>query len=153
MIPGSLDTYYVAQDGIRTQGFELEATGEVLPDWQLAGSYTNLSIQDADGNQANTYTPRQLFKLSSSHRIGAWKLGGALRWQDDIYRINNLGGETRQGSYALLDLMARYEFSKQLYTALNINNVTDKKYINSLYWEQGYYGAPRSFNLTAGWKY
>ena len=153
IIPGSLDTYYVAQDGIRTQGFELEATGEVLPDWQLAGSYTNLSIQDADGNQANTYTPRQLFKLSSSHRIGAWKLGGALRWQDDIYRINNLGGETRQGSYALLDLMARYEFSKQLYTALNINNVTDKKYINSLYWEQGYYGAPRSFNLTAGWKY
>ena len=153
VIPGSIETYYVAKDGIRSQGFELEATGEVLPDWQLAGSYTNLSIQDADGNQANTYTPRQLFKLSSTYRLNKLKLGGALNWQDKIYRVNNLGGETTQGGYALLDLMARYDYSKQFYTALNINNVTDKKYINSLYWEQGYYGAPRSFVLSAGLKY
>lgn len=76
-----------------------------------------------------------------------------LNWQDDIYRLNGAGTYTRQKSYALLDLMARYEINPQWYAALNANNVTDEKYLTSLYWDQGYYGAPRSVTLTTGWKF
>jgi outer membrane receptor for ferric coprogen and ferric-rhodotorulic acid len=44
--------------------------------------------------------------------------------------------------------MARYEFNEQISLAINAYNVTDKKYINSLYWAQGYYGAPASYSAT-----
>ena len=76
-----------------------------------------------------------------------------MNWQDEISRVNGAGTTTKQGSYALLNLMARYDFTKQWHTQLNVDNVTDKKYLNSLYWDQGFYGAPRSFMLTAGWTY
>ncbi|MFC3913578.1 TonB-dependent siderophore receptor [Pseudaeromonas sharmana] len=152
-IPGSTETYYVERDGIRSRGYELEVSGQVLEDWQLAGGYTRLRIEDADGKTTNTYTPKQVFKLSTSYQLQQWRLGASLNWQDDIYRLNGAGTYTRQSSYALLDLMARYEFNRQWYAALNAYNVTDEKYLTSLYWDQGYYGAPRSFNLSTGWKF
>ena len=153
MPDNSTENYYRAVDGVRSQGYELEASGMVLTDWQLAASYTDLDIEDADGHTAKTYTPKKLFKLASTYRLNKLKLGGSLNWQDEISRVNGAGTTTRQGSYALLNLMARYEFNKQWHTQLNVDNVTDKKYLNSLYWDQGFYGAPRSLMLTAGWTY
>ncbi|WP_409421550.1 TonB-dependent siderophore receptor [Pseudaeromonas sp. ZJS20] len=147
---GTSDTYYRGVDGVTSQGYELEASGELLPNWQLAGGYTQLSIEDADGNKALTYVPRQLVKLATSYKIRDLKLGAALKWQGDIYRTSSINTEIRQKQYALLDLMARYQFTPNAYLALNVNNVANQKYINSLYWEQGYYGAPRSLALTAG---
>jgi len=153
MPDNSTENYYRAVDGVRSQGYELEASGMVLTDWQLAASYTDLDIEDADGHTAKTYTPKRLFKLASTYRLNKLKLGGSLNWQDEISRVNGAGTTTRQGSYALLNLMARYDFNKQWHTQLNVDNVTDKKYLNSLYWDQGFYGAPRSLMLTAGWTY
>ena len=153
MPDNSTENYYRAVDGVRSQGYELEASGMVLTDWQLAASYTDLSIEDADGRTAKTYTPKKLLKLASTYRLNKFKLGGSLNWQDEISRVNDGGTTTRQGSYALLNLMARYDFTKQWHTQLNVDNVTDKKYLNSLYWDQGFYGAPRSLMLTAGWTY
>lgn len=153
MIPGTTETYYVERDGIRSRGYELEASGQLLENWQLAGGYTRLRIEDADGKTTNTYTPKQVFKLATTYQLQQWKLGAMLNWQDDIYRLNGAGTYTRQKSYALLDLMARYEINPQWYAALNANNVTDEKYLTSLYWDQGYYGAPRSVTLTTGWKF
>ena len=153
MPDNSTENYYRAVDGVRSQGYELEASGMVLTDWQLAASYTDLDIEDADGHTAKTYTPKKLFKLASTYRLNKLKLGGSLNWQDEISRVNGAGTTTRQGSYALLNLMARYDFNKQWHTQLNVDNVTDKKYLNSLYWDQGFYGAPRSLMLTAGWTY
>ena len=153
MPDNSTENYYRAVDGVRSQGYELEASGMVLTDWQLAASYTDLDIEDADGHTAKTYTPKRLFKLASTYRLNKLKLGGSLNWQDEISRFNGAGTTTRQGSYALLNLMARYDFNKQWHTQLNVDNVTDKKYLNSLYWDQGFYGAPRSLMLTAGWTY
>ena len=147
-------TYYSLEDGVRSRGYELEASGNLTDNWQLAGGYTRLIIQDADGQETNTYTPKQQIKASSTYRVlPKWKVGANLRWQDSIYRVNGAGTQTRQKSYALLDLMSQYDFNKHLYAALNVYNVGDVKYLNSLYWDQGFYGAPRSFMLSAGWKY
>ena len=153
MPDNATEYYYEGVDGVRSQGYELEASGMVMTDWQLAASYTDFSIQDADGNATKSYTPKKLLKLASSYQLNKLKLGGSLNWQDEISRVNGAGTTTKQGSYALLNLMARYDFTKQWHTQLNVDNVTDKKYLNSLYWDQGFYGAPRSFMLTAGWTY
>lgn len=61
MPDNSTENYYRAVDGVRSQGYELEASGMVLTDWQLAASYTDLDIEDADGHTAKTYTPKRLF--------------------------------------------------------------------------------------------
>ena len=50
------------------------------------------------------------------------------------------------------DLMARYAFSENNSLTFNANNVTDEKYINSLYWAQGFYGAPANYSATLSWK-
>ncbi|TXS94063.1 TonB-dependent receptor [Parahaliea maris] len=47
-------------------------------------------------------------------------------------------------SYARVDIDNR---------AVNGNNLTDEKYIGSLYWDQGFYGAPRSFSASVNWSY
>jgi outer-membrane receptor for ferric coprogen and ferric-rhodotorulic acid len=81
------------------------------------------------------------------------KVGAQVSWQDSIYRDQGAGVTTRQDDYALVDLMASYAITDNLNATLNINNVTDEKYLTSLYWAQGFYGAPRNAMLTLGWNY
>ena len=59
----------------------------------------------------------------------------------------------RQDAYALLGLMARYAFAENWDATLNLDNVTGEKYIPSLYWEQGFYGAPRNVSLSVSYRF
>lgn len=57
--------------------------------------------------------------------------------------------DVEQGSYALVNLMARFDFSKQVSATLNLNNVFDRKYYDQIgFYSQGWYGAPRNVMLT-----
>lgn len=155
-------SYYRRIDATST-GYELELNGRLGPDWDLSAGYTQLRMEDANGDDARTFVPRRTLRLSARYRVPALpqlKLGATLRWQSDIHRINGTqtaadGSNiiTRQPSYAVLGLMARYDFSPRLSAHLLINNVTDKKYLASLYWDQSLYGAGRNGQLTLNWKY
>lgn len=149
-IPGSVPTQYRAVPGLQSEGFEAELTGEVWDHLTLSGGYTFLQIKDDDGNATNLYTPKHLFKLSAIYEVPdtALVLGAAARWQSDIQ-----GGGITQGAYAVFDLMAKYEFSENWSAAVNIYNVTDEKYYNSLYWSQAFYGAPRSAELSVTYSF
>ncbi|MBC7993980.1 MAG: TonB-dependent receptor, partial [Rhizobacter sp.] len=85
--------------------------------------------------------------------LDALKLGATLRWRAAAHRDEAGGVVIRQPAYALLDLMARYDFNDHWSARLNLGNVTDEKYVNSLYWSQGYYGEPRSAKLSVNWAY
>lgn len=144
-------TYYQGVDAT-SQGYELDLAGELQPGWSVGGGYTQLRLtQDSNGQDARRYVPRRTFKLHSSYQLlPALKLGAALRWQSEI---SSSDGTARQGAYALLDLMASYRFDKSWSATLNIGNATDRKYLNSLYWTQAYYGAPRNASLRLDWRY
>lgn len=144
--------YYEGVDGLRSQGYEFDIAGEILDELESSVGFTHVDIDNSDGSVANTYTPRNLFKVSVAYKINKWKVGAGVNWQDDIYRTDN-GVTVEQESYALLNLMAKYDFTKQLSAGLNVYNVTNEKYINSLYWSQGHYGAPRNAMLSVSWKY
>ena len=64
---------------------------------------------------------------------------------------------TEQESYAVVDLMASYDFARDWNATLNVNNVTDEKYIESLKKfgasAQGFYGEPANASLTVSWVY
>jgi len=151
------DSYYRGVDTF-SEGFEIDVAGKLTPRLEVSAGFTHLSIKDKDGNPARTYTPKNLFKISATYRVPAiekLKVGANLIWRDDTYRDVSSPVITtiRQSAYALLNLMAKYDITDKISVTANLNNVTNKKYINSLYWEQGYYGAPINGSIALNWKY
>ena len=142
---------YRAVDGITSEGYELEVSGELLPGLQAMAGYTFVDITDANGQHAQTHAPKHLFKASSTYRIPGLeqlKVGASLNWQDDIHN-----GIAEQDAYALVNLMASYDIDPNWTVSANLNNLTDEKYLTSLYWTQAYYGAPRNASMSVSWKY
>lgn len=148
---------YAEGDGITSKGFEVTLAGELASGWQASLGYTYVDIEDADGQAANTYIPRHMVRASTSYRpasLDQLKVGARVRWQDETERERDLAdGKTRQDAYALVDLTASYDFSERLTGSLNINNVTDEKYLTSLKWDQSFYGASRHVMANVTWRY
>jgi len=157
-IPGTApDTRYNGQD-FESSGYEAQISGELMPGWQLTGGYTWLDIEDGDnGETLRPYTPREIARLTTTYRPASMeklKAGVQVSWQDSIFR-GGTGGvpKTTQDDYTLVNLMASYDWTRNLTTTLNLNNVTDEKYLNSLYVGQAYYGAPRSASVRFDYKF
>ncbi|MBS0446705.1 MAG: TonB-dependent siderophore receptor [Proteobacteria bacterium] len=141
-------------------GFEAEVTGRIAAGWDVAAGYTQLRLtDDATGADARTYVPRRTFRLSTTAQVPwlpALKLGASVAAQSAISTIDESAGFTatiRQGGYATLGLMARYEFDPHWSATLNLDNVADRKYLTSLYWTQTYYAPPRQARLSLRWTY
>lgn len=96
----------------------------------------------------STYKPSFLPKLL---------VGASVNWQDDISRFQgNFAGVdiySKQKAYATVNVMAKYEINKNLSLKLNINNITDEKYISSLESTQGIYGTPRAAYVSLKYKF
>ncbi|WP_171039650.1 TonB-dependent siderophore receptor [Pseudoalteromonas sp. S1609] len=160
-LPDSLpsDTRYYAADGINSDGFEIELSGRLTDDLSASISFSNLSI---DGDElVKDYTPENQLKMAATYQvpfISGLTLGANYRWQDTTSRVQvkdpagNALVTTKQGAYGILDLMATYEITQNVGVTFNVNNSTDEKYINSLFWAQGYYGAPRNYSLSVNWQ-
>ncbi|MFZ6874501.1 TonB-dependent siderophore receptor [Undibacterium sp. Di27W] len=147
--------YYRGIDA-QSQGFELEASGELSKGWNFSAGYTQLSIKDSNDKDVKTYVPRKLLRLSTTYQLPFLmqaRVGASLNWQADTFRDGGEGIVIRQASYANLNLMARYDISQNLSVSANLNNVSNKKYLTSLYWDQGYYAAPRNGSVAINWKY
>ena len=154
-------TVYVPSDAV-SQGYELELAGELGEHVSLSAGFTHLSIEDDDGAATRSYVPRNMLRLAAMWRvprIEGLRLGVSARWQDDIHREQSLlladGSPvvTRQEAYAVVGLVAGYRFAGRWEATLNLDNLTDAKYVPSLYWEQGYYAAPRSASLTVAYRF
>ena len=139
----------------RTRGVELEFNGELTRGWQLSAGYAYATTEDGDGERMLTYVPRQTLKLFTSYRLpGAWEkltLGGGVHWQNAIN--SGSGFNYKQGSLALLNLMARYQIDGNLSVALNLNNALDRRYFSSISSNSGTYGHPRNFMLSAKYSF
>ncbi|QBG37301.1 TonB-dependent siderophore receptor [Litorilituus sediminis] len=155
---------YIGLDGISSKGFEVDVAGEIYPGLQTSIGFTSFDI-DGDKGVAD-YTPEKLFKLAavySFEQVEGLSVGVNMRWQDDISREQGVVGEgfdnagetivTKQDAYALVGLMARYEITPDIHVSVNANNITDEKYLTSLYWAQGYYGAPANYSASLTWSF
>lgn len=145
-----------AVSGAKVEGIDLEASGQLAPGWNLSASYTHFTARDADGKPINTSHPRSLFKLYTTYRLPGdlhrLTVGGGVDWQSRMYQsaASPRGNvDVEQGSYALVNLMARFDFSKQVSATLNVNNLFDRKYYDQIgFYSQGWWGAPRNVMLT-----
>lgn len=147
---------YMTVDGAVTRGFEMEVSGEVLPGWQVGGGFTHSRTEDADGNRISTIVPENMLRVSTTYKLPdtGLTIGGNLSWQSKTYNSWEwpVVGTAMQGSYAVVGLMARYDFDNGISATLNVNNLFDEKYYSSLdeTYATGNYGMPR--NLTFGLK-
>lgn len=166
--PCGVNTGYckIAAGKNRSQGFELEISGEVLPGWNVAGGYTYntteyLNDPTNQGNAIRTTDPKRLLKLFTSYRLpgqlDAWTVGGGVQAQSAIYsraasnaRGVNPGAEASQAGYAVYNAMVNYRFNEHYSVQLNANNIFDKKYYRQVApTPTGYYwGDPRNVSVT-----
>ncbi|NVK54312.1 MAG: TonB-dependent siderophore receptor [Alteromonadaceae bacterium] len=161
---GVEEQVYRGADGLNSKGWELDLAGELLP-----GLQTNLGLTvfDISGDKlVSDYTPEKLVNINATYQFQSMpklKVGTSVRWQEATSRYigpvpaayANAGDDIviEQDAYALVNLMASYEVNESITITANVNNVTDEKYLKSLYWEQGYYGAPRNYLLSLTWQY
>ncbi|MBZ2169458.1 TonB-dependent siderophore receptor [Marinobacter sp. F4216] len=166
---GTQDVYYRGIDGLESQGIELEIVGELTDRIQLFAGYAFVDIEDADGNEAKTFVPEHLAQLRGTWKvpgIQGLELGSQIRWQSEISQEQGVATTgpnagttivTEQDAYAVVDLMASYDVARNWNATLNVNNVTDEKYIESLKKfgtsAQGFYGEPANASLTVSWIY
>lgn len=162
MLPNG-EWIYESVDGIKTKGYEIEAAGALTSDWEVSGGYTHNTANDADGNKRNTYIPDDVFKLTTSYRLGSvlpdLRVGGTVRWQSYSYYDLTVSSPTtpdvdvrqEQPAYWLVDLMARYPLTDSFSISANVNNVTDKRYNRSM-WGYADFGEPRNFNVAIRWR-
>ncbi|MXW50902.1 MAG: TonB-dependent siderophore receptor [Gammaproteobacteria bacterium] len=134
-----------------SRGFEIEMSGRLAEGLQATMGYTNLDIENRAGEDDRNFVPKQTLRANLSYRPAAlpdMKLGVSVRWQDAIERSNAFDGTTKQSAYALVDAFMSYAITPSLDLSANVRNLTGEKYIQSLYWDQAYYGAPTNFLVT-----
>lgn len=154
--------YYTGVD-TTAKGVEFEVAGHVTTNWTVNGGMTFLSIEDEDGAAARTFVPRRSFKLSTSYAVPAWQnfnIGAQLRLQSGVRMeatsdYGDIAGtvDIRQNSYAVIDLFVGVDPIERVHASVNLANVTNTKYLNSLAWGQAYYAAPRSVRFTLSYDY
>lgn len=141
---------------VESEGFELEATGQLNRYTQLVFGVTSLEMSGLDGDDTYPWVPRRTANLMLSVDVPGYtalSLGLGGRWQSDTFAYESYTGlAVRQDSYAVLNAFAAWQLLPNATVRANVRNLTDEKYINSLY-NIGYYGAPRNYTLTLDWRF
>lgn len=153
----------------RVKGVELGLVGQITPAWQISGGITRQDTKTVEGTTTGT-SPTQGGSLNWSPKLTAtaWTtyrfpfgltLGGGARYVDSQLRSASTNQPTTNvaqlPSYTVYDAMAAYEITKNLTLQLNVYNLTDKFYVQSLNNGGSRYtlGQPRSAFLSANLKF
>ncbi|WP_133490501.1 TonB-dependent siderophore receptor [Alcanivorax sp. 24] len=151
-------------DGLTTMGAELSIAGQINDRWMINAGYTYLHLDSPGYSEELGYdpyetldrqgfnSPKHSFSLFTSYALHRdFTVGGGVSWKS---RTKKYGGGTWtgevaeyvQGSYAVVDLMARYRLNRVMTLGLNVGNLFDETYLAND--RASYYGAPRSITAS-----
>lgn len=160
LIPGtSGETAYKEVDGTVSKGIEFEVNGALTDNWQMTFGATRYVAEDSEGEAVNPNLPRTSVKLFTSYRLPmlqALVVGGGVNWQNHVWADVSVPSGTwrsEQGSYALVDMFARYNVTKEFSVQANLNNLLDKSYDTNVDSRGIVYGAPRNFSVSANYSF
>lgn len=137
----------------KSQGIELEVSGQVAPGLQATGGFTTMRIRGEGDAAARTFVPRNTARLNivwSPTMLPALKLGASGQYQSRMYLEPGVTATTgqpvriTQDGYATVDLMARYELTPRIALSANVRNINDAKALSAINFDQGYFIAPRT---------
>jgi catecholate siderophore receptor len=161
--PGTGDP--TAYGNTEVQGVELGITGNISKAWFVFGGFSYLDTQNnnplsATANNADLqWTPRLSGNLWTTYAFASsFVIGGGVQYVDSVARqttTNPSVNASRLPEYWVGSLMASYELTRNVTLRLNVENVTDELYARALNNGGGrvYLGAPRTFLLTADFKF
>lgn len=144
-----------------TRGIEFDVSGEIVPGWNVIGAYSYMpfakSIKDETdptvvGNRLNN-APKHNGSLWTTYEFQQGEYLKGLKFGAGMQAVSQreIGYyETAQApGYAIMNLMASkaWQVGKTKLTAqLNVDNLLDKTYYQSIYsYGPTYYGNPRTF--------
>jgi catecholate siderophore receptor len=117
----------------RVEGIELEATGQLTPDWQIYSGIAYMQgeiVRGAANVQGKTPlgVPEWSGSVWSVYNLGGgWQIGGGLRGQKGAWLTDQNQPGSQIPSYVALDAMVAY-LQPKWSVQLNGTNLTDKTY-------------------------
>ena len=157
----------------KSKGIDAELDGALAPGWLLGAGYTFNNNQSLQGGALSSATPRHLLKLWSSRQLqgelARWTIGGSVQAQSrnsDNGLLCGVQGQVGcfgsllsnrdvQSSFAVINVRAGYQIDAHWVAALNVNNVFDRNYYQTIGTPAGgsWYGEPRGFVLRVDGRY
>jgi vitamin B12 transporter len=135
----------------RVDGVETSYSGTLLGFDVRASLTVQDPVEQAPGGEEVQMIRRsKRFGSVSAHRmVERWRLGAQLAGAGER-RDSHIAtfASVREAGYTVLDLTARYSFSKALFAALRVENVLGEEYRLV----HGYNTPPRGAFLTVGWQ-
>ncbi|MCB5185761.1 TonB-dependent receptor [Methylobacillus gramineus] len=152
--------FSLASGKVRSQGFESEISGRIMPKWDLTAgyAYTDTKYLDAEetlqGAKFAPNNPKHLLKVWNKYKLTGdstqgWSIGGGFNINSGIYAVDS-GTTWKQGGYTLASLQVAYRINPHWDISLTGNNLFDKKYFSKVegWTRQTFFGEPRNFMLT-----
>ncbi|MGU3316081.1 TonB-dependent siderophore receptor [Sphingomonas sp. M6A6_1c] len=146
-----------------SQGIEIEASGQPVPGVQVTGGFTVMRVRGDDDQPVRTFVPRNTGRLNLSYTpqgLKALKLGASVQYQGRFYfepgSLSSTTGQPiriTQGGVATVDLFGRYALTENVSVGVNLQNVTNAKYLTALTFDQSRYAAPRAILGTISLRY
>ncbi|MDN5058751.1 TonB-dependent siderophore receptor [Aliarcobacter butzleri] len=163
--PGSTWGFCKRASGeVESKGFETEISGAITDSWQLIAGYTYVETEytkDVDSSNVGKIfdltLPKQQFKLSTTYKLpvdsNKWTIGANIYAQNDIK--SNDFDKIKQSGYYTVGVNTKYQYSKNLDVLLNVYNLFDEEYYQTLGWDTGgnVVGTPRTFLLSMNMKF
>jgi catecholate siderophore receptor len=119
----------------RVDGVELSANGRINDRWSVFGGYTWLDSKIVDGgplrtNEGNRFpnTPEHSLTVWSTYAVNpAISLGGGAVYMSE--RFADPANLRKVDSYWRLDAVASWQVTRNVRLQLNLNNITDERYV------------------------
>lgn len=163
----SFTAQYFQEGKTRVDGVELGVVGQLSNFWQVSAGIAHMKTKQIDqasfsatnGVTENTgvrWSPDLTATLWTSYTLGDLTLGGGARYVSEQDRViasgvdRNTQNMPEIPSYWVADAMAAYRLNKNVNLRLNVYNLFDKEYIESLNnsGARARLGTPRSAMLT-----
>lgn len=146
-------TIYEAKKGVTSNGFELDINGEINRDLSIYFGLAHFEAKDAKGNKHDTDSARTTANLFAKYNIKNFRVGAGAEYRSKVYIDDREFGRITQDGYVLANLMLGYQIAKNFDIQLNIDNLLNKRYYESIGSTVMIHGDPRTFNLKFSYNF
>ncbi len=148
-------TSYLLSGKRHTDALEFEIAGRITPQWDVFAGIGFLkavidnSTAAAEVGQNPGLSPSRQANLFTTYRIGdKWRIGGGLTAVSRNKPANSVTTANRAPGYVKADALVEYRVNEGNTLKLNIDNIFNKVYYNTLYRGFAAPGAERSVRVT-----
>src|SRR5688500_4301466 len=144
--PGPTPGTIVATGAQRSRGLEIEALGQITPDWQLSFGY---ALQDAEINETTSAAPegREVPQVPR-HQVSLWtrydftpRIGAGLGLHHQSRSFASISNAVVLPSYTRVDAALFFRISERIEAQINVENLFAESYFPT---------AHNDNNITAG---